>query len=167
MKTELVRSFLKAARQKTKLRSEWSRFTMGSIRFPLAIDRFFLHGETFSPALESEWSQVTWCKESYSGFSNRSGLRPNMNKQHYKREPDFSVYELRLNKNKIALRAESSFWFYQNLPCEQWFLQRPAWRNHCSQGNQNYYSTSNYSNGYWIFVLYYCIFAHIINFVVL
>ena len=32
-----------------------------------------------------------------------------MNKQHYKREPDFSVYELRLNKNKIALRAESSF----------------------------------------------------------
>ena len=27
-------------------------------------------------------------------------LRPNMNKQHYKREPDFSVYELRLNKNK-------------------------------------------------------------------
>ena len=148
MKTELVRSFLKPARQKTKLRSEWSRFTMGSIRFPLAIDKFFLHGETFSPALESEWSQVTWCKESYSGFSNRSGLRPNMNKQHYKREPDFSVYELRLNKNKIALRAESSFWFYQNLPCEQWFLHRPAWRNHCSQGNQNYYSTSNYSNGY-------------------
>ena len=37
-----------------------------------------------------------------------------MNKQHYKREPNFSVYELSLNNEKIALRDESSFWFYQN-----------------------------------------------------
>ena len=67
-------------------------------QYPLAIEIDFFIMENFSPALQSEWSQVTcWYKESYSGFSNRSALRPNMNKQHYKREPDFSVYELRLN----------------------------------------------------------------------